>query len=291
MESAKSARSISTGRGPQRCRSLFVFPLPSKAERDKIYHDETYFTGPHQYTTFGAGGARVFRWRLNFFKDDKPPPGRLLDVGAACGHFMSFARDAGYEAQGIEISPFACKQAQELYGFDLTTAGIEDETNFPPERFDIVTSFDCLEHSIDLRKSFGNMARTLKPGGVLTLTLPNARGINLFLGGFDHDSVKPPEHLTLFSAKGLEYLAKDFGLDVLRIKSYWVWYALPQALEKKWLVKPFIWLGRKFFNSVLGRKLYDRIEWRLNRTHFKLRGPNTGEGLVLVARKPHTPPA
>ena len=40
-------------------------------------------------------------------------------------------------------------------------------TRFPDATFDAITSLSVIEHGVDLRAYFGEMARLLKPGGLL----------------------------------------------------------------------------------------------------------------------------
>ncbi len=45
--------------------------------------------------------------------------------------------------------------------------------HFGPQRFDLVVSSECIEHTPDPPRALRQMARVLKPGGYLSLSTPN----------------------------------------------------------------------------------------------------------------------
>jgi ubiquinone/menaquinone biosynthesis C-methylase UbiE len=63
------------------------------------------------------------------------------------------------------------------------------------------------------------VARILRPGGLFWATTPHARGLSGRLLGAKWSCVWPPEHLQLFSVRGMTKLLRDAGFRQLRINT------------------------------------------------------------------------
>lgn len=92
---------------------------------------------------------------------------KLLDVGAYIGVFVEVAREAGWDAYGVEPSTWAVQEAQR-HGLPIMQ-GTLDTPEVAAMRFDAVTMWDVIEHVSDpqgeLRKAFG----VLNPGGYIAV--------------------------------------------------------------------------------------------------------------------------
>ncbi|MFH1798708.1 MAG: class I SAM-dependent methyltransferase [Candidatus Omnitrophota bacterium] len=97
--------------------------------------------------------------------------GKLLDIGAASGIFVKVARDAGYDARGVEPAGWMCKMARDRYSVDIFP-GVLKQANFEDRAFDIITMWDVLEHVSDPMATLIEVNRILKPGGLLFINYP-----------------------------------------------------------------------------------------------------------------------
>ena len=95
--------------------------------------------------------------------------GRLLDIGAYTGLFLSLARDAGWQVAGIEPSRWAVAQARKLYHLTLKM-GILKRGHFTPGTFDVITLWDVIEHFTDPLQAIRICHSYLKPGGWLIMS-------------------------------------------------------------------------------------------------------------------------
>ena len=96
---------------------------------------------------------------------------RLLDAGCGTGFNLVALARLG-RAAGIDLSPEAIRFCRER-GVRVARAGLL-ALPFPPGAFDVVTSFDVIYHDWvrDDRAAVSEMARVLRPGGVLLVRVP-----------------------------------------------------------------------------------------------------------------------
>ena len=95
----------------------------------------------------------------------------LLDVGCGCGwSSFEFAR-SGYKTTGIDLNVKAFEPLQ-TEGLTLLESSALD-LPFPNDSFDIVASYQCIEHIPQPQTALLEMVRVCKPGGVICIISPN----------------------------------------------------------------------------------------------------------------------
>ena len=102
------------------------------------------------------------------------PGGRVLDAACGEGYGTELLRRAGAErAVGIDVDQGTIDAARERYGADFEPASIE---NLPFEEavFDLVVSFETIEHVADPEAALGELRRVLATDGTLVISTPNA---------------------------------------------------------------------------------------------------------------------
>src|SRR4051812_13186825 len=89
----------------QRCPDCgLVFQPERHADELRELYDEEYFSdcaGGDDYAADDAQRRHEAKVRIRRLRG-LAPAGRLLEIGAASGHFLAAARQAGYDAVGIE---------------------------------------------------------------------------------------------------------------------------------------------------------------------------------------------
>jgi len=142
---------------------------------------------------------------------------RLLDVGCGAGSFLQAAARSNWQAFGVEISRTAaahvCGQGFEVFCGELEAA------NYPDGYFDVVVASELLEHLVDPRGLLSEIARILRPGGLLWATTPHGRGISARLLDLSWTVVAPPEHLQLFSVFSIKALLHDIGFQRVKVST------------------------------------------------------------------------
>ena len=109
------------------------------------------------------------------------PGARILDLGCGYGSFVTAARQAGFEARGIELAGFEVAFARERLGElrptdDPESAFTEGDARRSPYAdgaFEVVTMWNVVEHVPDYRDLLAEAVRLLRPGGWLFAIAPN----------------------------------------------------------------------------------------------------------------------
>ena len=97
----------------------------------------------------------------------------ILEIGTGTGGMLRTLLDRGYRARGVELNPDLIAESRRWYG-DLPIQQVSSvELPFPPESFDIVLSFDVLEHIRDSDAHLREVHRVLRPGGQYLIQTPN----------------------------------------------------------------------------------------------------------------------
>jgi 2-polyprenyl-3-methyl-5-hydroxy-6-metoxy-1,4-benzoquinol methylase len=151
---------------------------------------------------------------LSRYMPETLPSPRLLDIGCAHGFMLEAARQRGWQASGVEISPATSVARQR--GFVVYDHPIED-LNIADGTFDAITAIDVLEHIPDLKGFMAELYRILKPGGVLLIVTPDVGTwvAKIMRNMWPHYKT---EHLFYFTKRSLSLLLGRKGFRVRRMK-------------------------------------------------------------------------
>lgn len=106
---------------------------------------------------------------------------RVLDVGAGFGSCVLAAREAGFDAYGVETAAFEVEFARRRLRSVRPQDNAEDvyqlgsflECSAPAASFDVVTFWNVLEHIEDLDKALSVARHVLRTGGLVYVVCPN----------------------------------------------------------------------------------------------------------------------
>jgi len=197
--------------GCQECGLLFQWPRPSSAELQRAYEgvvDPLYMAErDNRLLTF----RRVVR-ALG------PAAGRsLLDIGAYCGYFLEVSRQAGFRAEGLELSRWAADHAR-ASGFEVHSEPLRERAR-SGDRYDVLTMWDVVEHLPDPREEIEAARQLLRPGGQLYLSTIDTGSLVARLLGARWPWLMDM-HLVYFDRPTLTALLEECGFRVRRIGLY-----------------------------------------------------------------------
>ncbi len=131
--------------------------------------------------------------------------GRVLDLGCAFGFATRRLARRGYETVGVDASPAYIARARRAHPQGMYLLASAEAVPLPDHSFDGVLFLDVLEHVRDERAALAEIARLLKPGGTLILSVPQ-RGLLWWL-----DSLNLYQWLVRRTRHGLP--PPEIGLD------------------------------------------------------------------------------
>lgn len=213
----------------QRCGHIYQNPRPTVAAIASFY--------PDNYIPFQRAIEDELHWwkrldraygrhrRCAAVHAAAGRPGVLLDVGCATGIFLDGMRRLGWQVQGVEPTESAARYARSRLGLEVFGGRLE-EAGFADASFDAITLWDVLEHVHEPRLVLAELARLLRPGGLLVLSLPNPDSLEARLLGPHWAGWDLPRHLNLFRPPQLRAQLGRLGLPVESISSFTAGYSV-----------------------------------------------------------------
>jgi len=99
------------------------------------------------------------------------PGRRVLNAGAGAGSFTLRLAERGFDVTSVDASPAAVEVLAERIPGNVARADVT-ELPFPEASFDAAVLGEVLEHVEDDRGALAEVARVLRPGSVLALSVP-----------------------------------------------------------------------------------------------------------------------
>lgn len=156
--------------------------------------------------------------RTRFIKSVKPS-GRLLDIGCGYGYFVAACREAGYDAEGTDVSEWAAQHAVENLNISVAVGKIND-IRYDYKYFDIIIMWHFLEHSPDSHLVLRKIRTWLKRDGILVVDVPNYNGTDARYKWEGWVGWQLPYHYWHFTFNSLKLLLSQHGFRILKHKNY-----------------------------------------------------------------------
>ena len=279
------------------CGLVAAHPIPEMNTKtlqslySKTYYDTGWCDGGEGYNdpakvVFMEREARS--QRLDILHRTSLTQGKILDIGCGNGIYLKEFQSAGWEVEGIEVSKYVAKLAEERLGITIHTQPLE-QLALAVEHYDLIRLKHCIEHLPQPLATLQKVAEILKPGGFVVIDTDNVQGLRsrtentlqrLFgrdltrkvvkqLTNKDLDSrygrLTPPIHLYTFSRSTLGRLLNQVELTVTYslqpAQGHFVWFPQLHRYRCHWLEACF--------------RLIDDLGGKFNR----------GEVLVVFAKK------
>jgi 2-polyprenyl-3-methyl-5-hydroxy-6-metoxy-1,4-benzoquinol methylase len=229
-----------------------------------------------------ARAALATRWlgRLGI-----EPPASVLDAGCGWGTTLEALEDRGYRAVGMDVCRGVLeglagdRPGRRLIEWDLETGSPAPES----AAFDAAVALDVIEHIDDDAAAIARMARLVRPGGVLIVSVP--AGPELY-GEFDEIQ----GHRRRYTAERLRRVFEGTELEVEALAG-WGRCLLPAARSRRRATKTrpgeAVWETYEKYLQVprggAGRLLRALLDLESTATMRGWRG--AGTSLIAVARR------
>jgi len=142
---------------------------------------------------------------------------RILDVGCGIGYFLDVAKSRGWEVYGTEYTDSAVKICGDK-GI-IMHAGALNPQNYTAESFDVITSFEVIEHINTPNEEIARIFSLLRKGGYFYVTTPNFNSLLRYYLGPKYNVIGWPEHLSYYTPKTLSALMQNHGFNKIWVQS------------------------------------------------------------------------
>ncbi len=219
------------------CGLVFLNPRPSSEELEKYYPSAEYDSlrgesGRKEVINEllgkihrGKKSGIIYRLFAPYFIREFPHVNgmKILDVGCGSGHFLAeMKKRFDNEYYGVEPGEFnrefAAKNGLKMF------RGVLKDARYPKHYFDLILVNHVFEHVGDPTDTLRELKRILKPGGTLTIGVPNTDALNRRIFGKYWVGYDVPRHLYSYSPEILKKYAQKVGLKTKRLRFGLDWY-------------------------------------------------------------------
>ena len=197
------------------CSFVFAHKIPSTEELVACY--DTYPT-----LTISPITIKRYNELLDGF-EKKKRTNNILDLGCGQGFFIETAKKRGWNVYGTEYR----KQAIETClakGLNIHSGGLNDSP-YPNNFFDIITSFEVIEHINNPVLELEKIHQLLVSDGYLYATTPNFNSLNRIFLGKNWCIIGFPDHLSYYTPKTINHLFTKSKFNKVSLKTTGFSYA------------------------------------------------------------------
>ena len=195
---------------------LITYPQPSLDKLPSYYESVDYISHTD-------GNKSLFEKMYQFVKsialknklkliNSQSPKGRILDIGAGVGDFLSVCKNDGWQTIGIEPSDKA-KNIAKYKGVSF----VENLSELENHSFDIITMWHVLEHVPNLEEQITELKRLIKPNGTIIIAVPNFKSFDAKHYGQFWAAFDVPIHLWHFSKTAIQKLFAKEKLELIKV--------------------------------------------------------------------------
>lgn len=231
----------------------------------------------------------VEKFEFAFIVPRIAPGERVLDVGCGFGNLAAHIPAADYT--GLEFSDHAVARGHQA-GRRILRQSVQDHAASFAGQYDVVVSFQVLEHVTNPRSFLAACAACLRPGGRMIIGVP---ADDAFPGISVNDIFNlPPHHVTFWPDQALRFALADAGLEGIAIEheplapahvQFYVHQLLLHALAPNGGSHDYV---RTDFAFRLRNKLAFWLSKPLERVYRSGHRLATGHSVIGIASKPST---
>ena len=230
---------------------------------------------------------------------------RLLDLGCGFGRHSYEALKRGAQVVACDLARAEVERVRDLARLlvangevspSLLAAPLRGDAvrlPFDDDSFHKVIASEVLEHVHDDGAAFAELARVLRPGGRLAVTIPSwlAETVCWKLSSDYHAPAAPGGHVRVYRLRDVQRKLSEAGLQPGR------WHRAHALHTPYWWLRCLVGPDREVGENRAVRGYNRFLEWdivkgpRLTRTADRLLNPLLGKSLVVYADKPARTPA
>jgi len=198
----------------QECSTIFTDKIPSPEALKYFY--KTYYENE---SYFKKKDKKLALEKRKFFLLKHIMKGKnFLDIGCNIGCSVEAARLNGLKAYGVDYSDEAIFYAKQLFPLNQFYVGsCEQFKEKQALKFNAIQCAEVIEHCADPHQFIQEIDELLAPQGILILTTPEVQIKKTKKALLEWNELRPPEHITLLTKKGMNRLLKQYFKRVIFI--------------------------------------------------------------------------
>jgi len=194
----------------RKCSFVFSSRIPSAEEL------VTFYEGYQRANAISPITIKRYHELLDQFEEFRST-GNIIDIGCGDGYFLEVAKERGWNVFGVEFTDEALEVCS-AKGITMLRGPLE-AANYEPDFFDVVTSFEVIEHIYNPRKEVSDIRTILRKDGLFYVTTPNFNSISRSVLGHKWTILNYPEHLSYYTRKTMNRFMKTMRFTKLRTET------------------------------------------------------------------------
>jgi 2-polyprenyl-3-methyl-5-hydroxy-6-metoxy-1,4-benzoquinol methylase len=196
---------------------LITFPQPDENNLARYYESADYISHTDSKRSLFEKAYHfvkniALKNKLDLINSLQPNKGRILDIGAGTGEFLSVTKQNGWQTTGVEPSDKAKSIA-----INKGISFVEKTTELESNSFDVITMWHVLEHVPDLDNQIKELKRLLKTDGTLIVAVPNFKSFDAKHYGKFWAAYDVPIHFWHFSKTAIKLLFEKEGMQLKKV--------------------------------------------------------------------------
>jgi 2-polyprenyl-3-methyl-5-hydroxy-6-metoxy-1,4-benzoquinol methylase len=184
------------------CGFVFCKKIPTLKELS------TYYGNYPRFSELSPITIKRYNEILDMFEPFKQT-NNLLDMGCSKGLFLECAKQRGWNVYGTELADecieYGAKNNIKIFKSDALSK------EFFALKFDIITSFEVIEHINNPNSEIELIKKVLRKGGAYYVTTPNFNALSRHLLKEKWNIIEYPEHLSYYTPRTLTKLMNQHG--------------------------------------------------------------------------------
>lgn len=220
----------------QKCKLRFYDPF--------IIGDEKFYNALQNFNWYYLDEKFEYEEAAKYIKLNDA----VLDVGSGKGAFAKLLPTKNYI--GLDTSEGAREMASKD-GIKIERKSIQNYVKNHKESFDVVVSFQVLEHVDDPKSFLQAKIDALKVGGKLVIAVPSEDSFLKYVANGILNM--PPHHTLRWSDEALQFIAEQYGLELLHLH-----HEKMRDIHTLWFVDTFLqnlFLQPRLIDVSLKRKI------------------------------------
>lgn len=196
---------------------LITHPQPSLENLGKYYESVDYISHTDSKRSLFEKAYHfvksiALKNKLDLINSLQPDKGRILDIGAGTGDFLSVAKQNGWQTIGVEPSDKA-----KAIALKKGVSFVEQTSELENYSFDVISMWHVLEHVPNLDNQMKELKRLLKPNGTLIIAVPNFKSFDAKYYGKFWAAYDVPIHFWHFSKKAIKMLFEKEEMQLVKV--------------------------------------------------------------------------